>query len=509
MPLYIYLLLLLPLLSGCARTIQPHSEPASYALVPAVHSNVWQQFSDNLPNDDKATSWFSLLNTGPQSLVRRIALIDTAETAIDAQYFLWLEDSVGSLSFERLLAAADRGVRVRLLLDDSFLAGEDSVVLALADHPNIHVRIYNPFAIRSTSMTERYVENLNDFSRTNHRMHNKLLIADSTVAIIGGRNIADEYFGFGQDRNFRDFDLVTAGAIVPDLADGFDVFWNSGWAFPIPEIDHKYASDTDLIRLKEDLRTKASVLDNWQNTNQTHNKSWQKNWAEHARMMISGQATLLLDKPHFEDKLPTNVSDELLQTYRASEEEIIAISAYLIMTDELLNSTQLITNKGVEVSFLTNSLASTNHVAAHSAYRHHRKAILKTGAEVFTYRPDAATRTEHEAPGFTAEQFSLHGKVVIIDSDKIFVGTLNLDPRSMFLNTEMGLLIDSPELNAAVRDAFLPDFSPHNSWQLELNDNDQLLWVSSDEVLTQQPANSIGQRIMDFIFGLFPIDSEM
>jgi len=358
-------------------------------------------------------------------------------------------------------------------------------------------------------MTERYVENLNDFSRTNQRMHNKLLIADSTVAIIGGRNIADEYFGFGQARNFRDFDLVTAGAIVPDLTNGFDVFWNSGWAFPIPEVDHKYATDTDLVRLKDDLRTNASILDNWQNVNQTQNKSWQESWADHARMMIPGQATLLLDKPHFEKALPTNVSEELLQTFRASDEEIIAISAYLIMTDELLNITQLATDKGVRVSFLTNSLASTNHVAAHSAFRHHRKAILKTGANIFTVRPDAATRIEHEVPGFTAKQYGLHGKVVIIDSDKIFVGTLNLDPRSMFLNTEMGLLINSPELNKAVRDAFIPDFSPYSSWQLELTDDDQLLWVSSDEVLTQQPATSMGQRFMDFIYGLFPIDSEM
>jgi putative cardiolipin synthase len=201
--------LLLPLIiSSCAIPIKPHSEPPSYALRPAIQSSAWELFNDNLPNNNQHSSWFSLLNTGQESLARRLALIDSAETAIDAQYFLWLEDAVGSLSFERLLAAADRGVRIRLLLDDSFLAGEDSVILALAEHPNMHVRIYNPFAIRSSSMTNRYIENMNDFSRTNHRMHNKLLIGDSTVAIIGGRNIADEYFGFGIERNFRDFDLL-------------------------------------------------------------------------------------------------------------------------------------------------------------------------------------------------------------------------------------------------------------------------------------------------------------
>jgi putative cardiolipin synthase len=253
------------------------------------------------------------------------------------------------------------------------------------------------------------------------------------------------------------------------------------------------------------LRSKASALDKWQATYEMQ----PDNWAGLANVMIHGQAELLLDKPHFESKLPTGVAERLLQTFRASEEEIIAISAYLVMTDELLNSMQIATNNSVKVSFLTNSLASTNHVAAHSAYRHHRKAILKTGANLFTVRPDAASRTQYEVPGFTAETFGLHGKVTIIDDDQVFVGTLNLDPRSMLLNTEMGLLIDSPELNTAIRKAFLIDFSPKSSWKLQLSDDGDISWSSVDETLTQQPAGNIGQRIMDFLFGLFPIDSEM
>jgi len=505
---YVYLMLLL-VLSACSTTIQVHSEPPSYALEQNKSSTTWQSFNNSLPNDNKDTSWFSLLNTGQVSLIRRLAIIDTAETSIDAQYFLWLEDAVGSLLFERLLAAADRGVRVRLLLDDSFLAGEDSVILALEEHQNIHVRIYNPFAIRGTNMAARYVENINDFSRTNHRMHNKLLIADSTVAIVGGRNIANEYFGFGKVRNFRDFDLLAAGKVVPELSNGFDLFWNSGWAFPVPEIVHKYASDTDLTQLKKDLRYKASHLDHWQEMYQMNSRTRQQSWQDTAKGMLSGDAKLLIDTPHFETKLPTQVSEHLLQALRASNEEIIAVSAYLIMTDELLNTTQLAIDNGVKVSFLTNSLSSTNHVAAHSAYRHHRKDLLRLGAKLYTVRSDAANREEHEVIGFYAEQFGLHSKVTILDKEKVFVGTLNLDPRSMLLNTEMGLLINSYELNAAVREAFIPDFSPQSSWQLQLTENDQLRWYSSDKVLTQQPAGDTGQRIMDFIYGLLPIDLEM
>lgn len=503
------LLLCAALLFACAAPIRPHAEPASQALPPPADSPVWSPFLARLPADTPSRSWFSILNTGEEALLSRLASIDSAQVSIDAQYFLWLEDGVGSLLFARLLAAADRGVQVRLLLDDSFLAGEDPVVLALDSHPRIQVRIYNPFAQRSSSMIERYAENLHDFSCTNHRMHNKLLIADSTVAIIGGRNIADEYFGFGQAFNFRDFDVVATGAVVSPLLNAFDLFWNSGWAFPAPEVDHQRASQGDRVRLTKALQANASRLDTWQENNRTRRSSWTGYWTELAGKMIPGRASVLLDKPHFERQLPTQLADQLLQTYRSTDREVLAISAYLIMTEELLHSTRHLNDKGVHVRFLTNSLASTNHVAAHSAYRHHRKALLKTGAELFTLRPDAASRSRYEAPGFTAAKFGLHGKVVVLDHDKVFLGTLNLDPRSMFLNTEIGLLIESPQLNAAVREAFAPDFLPVNSWRLTLNEDDRIEWISHDGVLSQQPANSTGQRLMDWLFGLFPINAEM
>ncbi len=362
-----YVLAFVLLISGCASSIQPHSEPLSYADPLPLQAKTWEKLLGNLPVDDGSSSWFSVLNIGHEGLLQRLALIDTAEASIDAQYFLWLEDGVGSLLFERLLLAADRGVRVRLLLDDSFLAGEDSAVLAFEHHPNIQVRIYNPFTKRAKSIGKRYVENILDFSRINHRMHNKLLIGDGTSAVVGGRNIADEYFGFGDSINFRDFDLLTAGPIVPELADAFDVFWNSGWAFPVPEVEHEYSSDTELIKLKYDLRAKAAKPDSWQDKSNTLNRDWSDKWAKLAREMIPGQAILLYDKPHFEQKPPTKVAEQILAMFQAADTDILAVSAYLVMTDELLSSTQMLADKGIEVSYLTNSLASTNHTAAHSA----------------------------------------------------------------------------------------------------------------------------------------------
>ncbi len=497
------------LLSACANTITPHRELPSHALTPAAGVDHWSQFKSNLPYQQADTSWFSLLNTGKDTLIDRLALIDSAQTSIDAQYFLWLEDKVGSLLFERLLAAADRGVRVRLLLDDSFLAGEDNVVLALSSHRNIQVRIFNPFSSRSESMTRRYIKNLNEFSRTNHRMHNKLLLADTTAGIVGGRNIADEYFGFGEKLNLRDFDLIVAGAIVPELGDAFDLFWNSEWAFPTPEVENKHINTDDLAPLRQVLRQKASALDDWQRDNKTLNKDWREHWNQEAGSMIPGRAKIWMDQPRFDKELPVQLARAMQAELRNSQTEVIAISAYLIMTDAILEAAKSVTDRGVKISFLTNSLATTNHITAHSAFRRHRKAILRTGANLYVMRDDPASRIEHEAPGFTAEQFGLHGKVVIFDHNKVFVGTLNMDPRSVFLNTEIGLLIESPELNREIRKAFLPDFEPGSAWKLNLDEGDKIQWIANEETLMLQPAGSIWRRVSDAFLGLYNADDEL
>jgi putative cardiolipin synthase len=184
-------------------------------------------------------SWLDVQANGPDALRWRLALIDTATTSIDAQYFIWKEDAVGSLLLDRLLQVADRGVRVRMLIDESFLAGEDQVALAADVHPNLELRIFNPFKRRSDNVLVRYVENLNDLERTNHRMHNKLLISDGQAAVIGVRNIAEEYFGFNADMNFRDFDLMVTGKVVPEISGSFDLYWNSDWAFPVAEVDKR------------------------------------------------------------------------------------------------------------------------------------------------------------------------------------------------------------------------------------------------------------------------------
>ena len=507
-PLWPVLLAVL-LLAGCATPLKPESQPESFALTPDPPGVAWAPLLDNLPGS-RELSWFDLQDVGPEALRWRLAMMDTATTSIDAQYFIWKEDAVGSLLMERLLHAADRGVRVRLLIDDSFLSGEDEMMLAVDAHPNVEMRIFNPFQQRSSSMSLRYLENLNDYARTNHRMHNKLLIADGQVAIAGGRNIASEYFDFNREENFRDFDVLTTGKVLPEISSSFDDYWNSGWAYPVTIVDQRRAHASELASLRKRLRSNASELDDWQAAADTDPQTLPARWAALAGTLLPGKARVLEDDPHIEGvSLPVQAADHISRLFSTTSKEAMSVSAYLIPSDELLQMARELTDRGVRIRALTNSLASNNHIAAHTAYRHRRKQIVEAGVELHELRPDPAERSHFEAPGFGAEIVRLHAKILILDQRLVFVGTINTDPRSMVLNTEVSLMIDSPELASGILAAFAPDFLPENSWRVTLDDKGALQWQSGDEVLTRQPAASVWHRLGDAFFGLLPIDSQM
>ena len=497
------------LLAACATPLKPVELPESRALVTESEARVWAPLQDNLP-DDRNTSWFHIQDVGPEALRWRLAMIDTATVSLDAQYFIWKQDAVGSLMMERVLGAADRGVRVRMLLDDSFLSGEEDLMLEVDAHPNIELRIFNPFEVRSSSMSLRYLGNLNDFERTNHRMHNKLLIADGRVAIVGGRNIANEYFDFDAELNFRDFDVMTTGKILPDISNSFDHYWNSGWAYPISLVTHRTPDAAELAALRTQLRHNAAPLDAWLAASDNEPETLPARWKSVAPDLIAGHARLLEDTPLITEKnLPVQAAEKITDLFAGTDREVVSISAYLIPSSELLALAQSLTAQGVRIRALTNSLASNNHIPAHTAYRHRRRELLEAGVELHEFRPDAEERSHFEAPGFSAEHVGLHAKILVLDQRLVFVGTINADPRSMVLNTEVSLVIDSPELATAITEAFEPDFLPGNSWRVTLNDQDEMHWSSSEGTTATQPAGSIWQRMGDALFGMLPIDEQM
>jgi putative cardiolipin synthase len=490
------------LLMAACSSLQPVDLPPEYTPAPAS-DELWTTLAEERPGD-----WYTLLNDGPTALDWRLRAIDSASESIDLQTFLWTVDTVGSLVLDHLVAAADRGVTVKLLVDDSFLLGEDEILLELVSHPNIEYRIYNPYKRRSDSVVTRQALNLAEFHRLDHRMHNKAMIVDNRVAIVGGRNLADEYFGLHAVANFRDMEVIVGGPIVLDVSTEFDSYFNDRWAVPIESLSHvkHRAADLDAARKvrEENLHIHAEQSD----------AERLASWRDLVANALDGKGTLFADKPPEENpaeasEAPVQVANALMAMIDAASEEVLIVSAYLIPTPALEGAVKRAVERGVRIRMLTNSIRSNNHITAHSAYRKHIRTLLDNGAELHEVRIDATDRDIYMLSPIEEKQLALHAKALVIDNDKVFIGSANLDPRSLRINTEMGLLIESAALNAEVREAVTPDFSKTNAWQLELDEGGDVVWVSHDVTLTEQPAGSTLQRIEDWFFSLLPIEDEL
>jgi putative cardiolipin synthase len=488
--------------AAACSSLEPVELPPEYTPAPAA-GEAWNTLAEERPGD-----WYALLNDGPTALDWRLRAIDSAAESIDLQTFLWTLDTVGALILDHLVAAAERGVTVRLLVDDTFLLGEDDMLLELARHPNIEYRVYNPYKRRADSFATRQALNLAEFHRLDHRMHNKAMIVDNRVAIVGGRNLADEYFGLHAVANFRDLEVIVGGPVVLDVSAEFDGYWNNRWSVPIESLSHvkHTVADLDAARAVRD----ASAHLHAEESDTERLAAWR-------RLVIGafdGKATLFADNPPEENpaeagEAPVQVANALTAMLDAAREEIVIVSAYLIPTPELEGAVERAVSRGVRIRMLTNSIRSNNHLTAHSAYRNHIRELLDNGAELHEVRIDADDRHIYMLSPIEEKQLALHAKALIIDNDKVFIGSANLDPRSLRINTEMGFLIESEALNAEVRKAVAPDFSTANSWQLQFDELGQVVWVSHDVTLTSQPAASIFQRIEDWFFAHLPLEDEL
>jgi len=496
-------------LVGCAAPLEQGDFEEVYSIRPPLDAPIWQAVSHATLG--KGPDWFVPLNLGIDALRMRLALIDSATQSIDAKYFIWTEDHTGSLLLERIIAAADRGVRVRLLIDDVELSESTAEWVAADAHPNVSVRIYNPFEKRAGGAMARFIDNLNDLARVNHRMHNKALVVDNTIAMIGGRNVADEYHGFGDNANFRDFDLIVGGQVVPAISSSYDHFWNSGWAFPAALVEPDDAHDeTSLAVLRANLADREGVLEPMLQRNSAEFHDWTDELVSTVAGAISGSATVLVDRPDIHDPEPAEqVSSKLKAAIDQVQEEIVIVTPYLVPPPGYMDSVWELESREVEVIILTNSLNTNNHVSVHAGYSHHRDELLEAGVDLHEYRLDAESRQRYEAEGYRADSFTVHAKVLVMDRRQVFVGTFNMDPRSMFINTELGLLIDSPDLAEVIRGHMLVDFHRENSWKVEQQEDGSLLWVGSDETLDREPSVSAWRRFQAWLLGLFPIENQL
>jgi len=488
------------LAAGCS-TLRPLNLPDEYSISPA-QSALWTQLTMVRPDN-----WLHLLNTGDEAMEWRLRLIDSASQSLDLQTFLWNDDKSGLTFLRHIYEAADRGVRVRILVDDFFTSTHDEAIWDVDQHPNIEFRIYNPYAHRDRSLGVRMFVNLGDFSRVDHRMHNKLMVVDNRAAIVGGRNLGDEYFGRHDSANFRDMEVLVAGTEVPLLSGKFDEYWNNDWAYPVdrllrrqpamgPQEYEAWIIETVQRGLEEDLPTLEQA------------------WIRVAEAALAGEILVVADTPATENpaaraEFPNQLAHVLMEWMDTAKEELILVSAYLIPTPELEQTVERAEGRGVRVRILTNSLRSNNHVAAHSAYRHHIHRLVHHGAEVHEVRALAKDRALYMEDPIDKKHLGLHSKVLLIDNDISFIGSTNLDARSLKLNTEMGILIKSREFNNLVREALAIDFHHRNAWHLQMQDNGRLIWVADDVTLHNQPAESDLQRLEDWFLSILPIEGEM
>ncbi|MFT3784231.1 MAG: phospholipase D family protein [Nibricoccus sp.] len=466
-------------------------------------------------------SGFRLLEYGREALVARTALADAAERTIDAQYYICDPDAAGSYFFQRLIAAADRGVRVRLLLDDNNLS-DDREMATLCAHPNIEVRVFNPFRFRAR--WARLPQYIFDFNRMVRRMHNKIFIVDGLVSIVGGRNIGNTYFSLDSESNFRDFDLLMVGPIAQGGSRAFDEYWNSQWAVPATEFVRHEPTTEDLNRLKVQLADRVKTIDGFERENQERWRDYiQDLTARDALVWAEGE--VISEPPRKIQKAnreTTQVSQRLEQEYGRTQRELLIEAAYLLPTPELSAQLAQLRSRGVNVRIITSALTATDVSLVYAAYKRYRYSILDLGIELHEYKASAGlARSERRWYRPRSSLSSLHAKVMVFDRERLYVGSANLDPRSVKLNTEIAVLVHSQKLAAQMADYLAEDFSPRRSWQVQLHKDwaydptrgtwrpeRYLSWLGESDgqpvSIYFEHANSWWQRTKSFLYSLIP-----
>ena len=520
------------LFAGCA-TLPPGSDypkTASVALADPQVTQLGAQFAA-AARAHEGNSGFRIITVGVDGFLTRVELIDAAEQTLDLQYYIFRGDETGRMLSGALLRAADRGVRVRVLVDDGDTIAGDEQIAALDSHASIEVRIFNPFRYRGHATVLRNTEFVFDRSRLDYRMHNKLLVADNAVALIGGRNIGNQYFQMDPESQLADDDVFVAGPIAAQLSTTFDEYWNSAFAIPAkafaPKTPNNAAAVDDRERARANPRKQLQTL-------QTDGVDYVKMVAtgEPYDGLISGRlplvwthAQVICDSPDKKNvergaesgRLMTN---SVAHTASAVQSELLMVTPYFIPAHDELQILKDLRQRNVRVRILTNSLESATELSAQSGYLHYRVPLLEAGVELYEVR---SLLGNARGSGQTAVvshygNYSLHAKLFVFDRQKIFVGSMNFDQRSKRLNTEVGLIIDSPELARQTATRFDAMVQPANSYVLALRPSKpgghpQLVWQTQEDgqpvEYTREPARSSWQRLKLKLLSLLPLGREL
>lgn len=431
-----------------------------------------------------------VLDSGEEALLARAWLADRARQTIEVQYFIWSSDNIGILAAEALLRAAERGVKVRIIVDDLMIDAPDKSLLALALHPNIDIRIYNPQSSVGVPVQKRVLNVATDFRGINQRMHDKTFIVDGRITITGGRNMADEYFDYNHEYNFRDRDALVLGEAARAVQDSFNRFWESGLSAPVESLydgiglmqKNVRMDDSEVAAVYRELHDYAGVPENFVPEVRAAIDDVPSYFTRLSGQLIWGQVEFISDMPGKNDnrfRLDGGgmTTAALARLVDSAQRSITIQSPYLVLSGEAMELFRKAIARGVLIRINTNSLASSDNLQASSGYRNQRDALLKMGMNIYEYRPDPEIRkkllksaiSDKIAPPI----FALHAKTMVVDSSIAFIGTFNLDPRSENLNTEAGVIVRDATLARAVETAIETDMRPENSWNVSTDKPDR------------------------------------
>ena len=504
LPQFGILLILLSLLSACssAPTRDPAYSDSSYLATP--ESSVLLDYLEPQLSIHPSQTGVLPLAEGVDAFIARLALIRSAQSSIDLQYYIYRADETGKTLVWQLLEAAERGVRVRLLLDDTTSAPLESGLAALNHHPNIQVRLYNPVYSR----TFRGLSWLFSFARLNHRMHNKSLTVDNMVSVVGGRNIGNEYFSANDELEFGDFDLLAIGKAVPAISDQFDLYWNAPLTIPLEQLLPKRLTREKLLQADAKMRQEQQAMQDHPYYQRLLQSQLITNMEQQQLDWYWGEAKVLFDPP---DKLRSAEPESWMladigRFLSQVENNILIISPYFVPTAKGADALAQAVANGIEVTVVTNSLAATDVVAVHAGYKKYRRQLLEAGVSLYEVKADP----DHKPSSWRgSSRTSLHAKTFVLDDKDVFVGSFNFDPRSAWINTEMGILLHQPEL-AEHMQRQLGGALLRNAYRLALEE-DELVWHddAKQEVFYNEPAAGFWRRLSADILSLLPIESQL
>jgi len=497
-------------LAGCS-SLAPRPDLPLEAGLPVAQGTPLDKLISGVEADRPGQSGFRLLREGPEAFAIRAHTALLAGRSLDVQTYIWHDDATGSFLAYRALEAADRGVKVRLLVDDMDARGKNYVFAALDAHPNIEVRMFNPFGSRSGALRFAF-EAMGSFSRINRRMHNKTWIVDNRIAIVGGRNLGDEYFGASEEVNFVDLDFAMVGPVVRDASASFDRYWNSAAAYPMALLAPQDVTPEALEALRKRSAPKAAEVANHRFAAELRNDDavqrllagdWPMHWTSRYHFVSDDPAKALGDGAGLAGSQVLAMIGPMLKD---AKQHVAIISPYFVPGKEGSNFLVDQAGRGTEVRVLTNSLAANDVAMVYGGYSKSRPKLLKGGVQIWELKPLPGAAAQQSM--FGSSGASLHTKAMATDSSRLFVGSYNLDPRSTSLNCEQGVFVEEPTVATQLEAIFDHESSGDRAWAVTLENGD-LRWSDGKRAYDDSPEASGGQKFQAWLAKVLPLDAQL